>query len=57
MKTFTFTNGKKEVKTYREVSNKFQGCYAENEVLRTVKTDKVTELTNTNYDTRFEEIK
>jgi hypothetical protein len=57
MKTYTFTNGKKEVKTYNEVSNKKQGCYNENEVLRTVKTDNVNELKNTTYDTRFEEVK
>lgn len=31
MKTYNFTNGKKEVKTYKEVSNKNQGVYGNNE--------------------------
>lgn len=57
MKTFTFTNGKKEVKNYKEVSNKNQGCYKENEVLRMVATDDTKSLINEQYDTRFEEVK
>lgn len=56
MKSFIFTNGKNKVKTYKEISNKKQGCYLLNEVLRTIKTDKVEELKNEHYDTRFEEI-
>lgn len=56
MKSFIFTNGKKKVKTYKEISNKNQGCYLLNEALRTIKTDKVDDLKNGYYDTRFEEI-
>lgn len=56
MKTIIFTNGKKEVKTYREISNKNQGCYSINEILRIIKTDKIESLKNYQYDTRFEEV-
>lgn len=55
MTTYNFTNGKKEVKTYREVSNKEQGCYSDNETLRTFNADKLFE--NEQYETRFEEVK
>ena len=55
MTTYKFTNGTKEVKTYKEISNKNQGCYSENETLRTFKSNKLFD--NEQYDTRFEEIK
>ena len=55
MKTTTFTNGKKEIKTYAEISNKAQGVYSENEIIRKFKTDMLFE--NEQYDTRFEEVK
>ncbi len=57
MKTYNFTNGKKETKTYKEISNINQGCYSENEILRTVSADDIEILKSDYYDTRFEEIK
>jgi hypothetical protein len=56
MKTYNFTNGKKEVKTYKEVSNKEQGVYGNNETIRFVKTDDIEQLKNEVYETRLEEI-
>jgi len=56
MKTFNFTNGKKEVKTYKEISNDVQGIYGKNEIIRVLKTDNIKELENEQYRTRFEEI-
>ncbi|MCP4109885.1 MAG: hypothetical protein GY749_30925 [Desulfobacteraceae bacterium] len=55
MKTYNFTDGKKEIKTYREVSNIEQGYLSKDETLRTFKTDILFE--NEQYDTRFEEVK
>ena len=57
MKTYNFTNGKKETKTYREISNIDQGCYRKDEVLITVLIDDIEILKNEQYDTRFEEVK
>jgi hypothetical protein len=57
MTTINFTNGKKETKNYKEVSNTNQGVYGKDEIIRTVSTDNVNELTNEQYNTRFEEIK
>lgn len=57
MKAYNFTSGKREVKTFKEISNKKQGCYRENEVIRVLKTDKITVHQNEQYDTRFEEVK
>jgi hypothetical protein len=57
MKTYTFTNGKKEVKTYKEISNKDQGCYKKDELIRLFKTDSIEEHDSTYYETRFEEVK
>jgi hypothetical protein len=56
MKAIIFTNGKKQVKTYKEISNKNQGCYSKDEMIRKVLTDKIDELKNEQYDTRFEEV-
>jgi hypothetical protein len=56
MKTFIFTNCKKEVKIYREISNKNQGCYSLNETIRKFLTDKIEAMKNEQYDTRFEEV-
>lgn len=56
MKRIIFTNGKKQVKKYQEISNKNQGCYSKDEILKIVETDKIDELKNHYYDTRFEEI-
>lgn len=55
MRTYTFTNGKKEMKSYEEISNIAQGVYSKNEMMRRLRTDQLQE--NENYDTRFEEIK
>ena len=52
MKTYNFTNGKKQTLTYKEISNTKQGCYSKDEVIRVFKTDKIFE--NNQYDTRFE---
>ncbi len=57
MKTYNFTDGKKETKTYKEISNKQQGCYGENEMIRMFKTDNIDTHENEMYDTRFEEVK
>jgi len=56
MNTFIFTNGKKEVKTYREISNKNQGVYSKDEVIIKFATDKIEIMKNDQYDTRFEEV-
>ena len=57
MKTLKFTDGNKEMKTYIEISNKEQGCYGNNEILRKVRTDDLEMIENSQYDTRFEEVK
>ena len=57
MRTYNFTDGKKETKTYKEISNKQQGCYGENEMVRLFKTDNIDTHENEMYDTRFEEVK
>jgi len=54
MKTFNFTNGKKETLKYKEVSNKEQHCYSKNELIRTFLTDNIDKHENSNLDTRFE---
>ena len=57
MTTYNFTNGKKETKTYKEISIKSQGCYGENEMIRIFKTDNIDTHENEYYQTRFEEVK
>jgi hypothetical protein len=57
MNTYNFTNGKKEIKSYREISNKKQHIFSENEVIQVFKTDNINKMKNKNWDTRFEEIK
>jgi hypothetical protein len=57
MTTYNFTNGKKETKTYKEISNKQQGCYGKNEMIRMFKADNIKTHENEMYDTRFEEVK
>jgi hypothetical protein len=56
MKRIILTNGKKEVKKYKEISNKNQGCYSKGELVRMVESNNVNELKNNYYDTRFEEV-
>lgn len=56
MKTFTFTNGKKPIKTYKEISNKDQGCFKVGEVIIIFATDNIKEFTNEHYSTTFEEV-
>lgn len=57
MKTYNFTKGKKPIKTFREISNKVQGIYVQNESIRVFQTDIISEHKNFHYDTRFEEVK
>ena len=45
MTTYIFKNEKK-AKVYQIVSTKNQGCYSENEIVRIVKTDIVSEIVN-----------
>jgi hypothetical protein len=45
MTTYIFKNEKK-AKVYQIVSTKNQGCYSENEVVRIIKTDIVSEIVN-----------
>ena len=52
MKTIIF-NSEKKAKVYEVRSAKNQGCYKENELLRTVKTDKIENLIN---DGQYQEI-
>jgi len=54
MTTYNFTNGKKETLKYKEVSNKAQGCYSKNELIRTFLTDNIEKHENSSLDTRFE---
>lgn len=54
MTTYKFNN-KKEVKTYKEISNVAQGIYGANETIRRFQTDDITKHENEQYDTRFEE--
>mgnify|MGYP003423222117 FL=1 len=56
MKTIIFKS-EKNAKTYKEVSLTNQGVYNKGEVIRTVKTDKIENLTNGMYQTAFEEVK
>lgn len=56
MTTYKFNN-KKEVKTYREISNVAQGIYGANETIRRFQTDDITKHENEKYNTRFEEVK
>jgi len=57
MRTYTFTNGKKETKTYKEISNVSQGCYEKDEMVQRFQTDNITKHQNEQYNTRFEEVK
>ena len=52
MKTIIF-NSEEKAKVYEVRSAKNQGCYKENELLRTVKTDKIENLIN---DGQYKEI-
>ena len=52
MKTIIF-NSEKKAKVYEVRSAKNQGCYKENELIRTVKTDKIEKLIN---DGQYQEI-
>ena len=54
MKTYNFKNEKKETLKYKEVSNKSQGIYSNNEVIRTFSTDNINKHENEKLDTRFE---
>ena len=54
MKTYNFTDGKKETKVYKEISNMAQGVYGKNEMIRRFATDKLIE--NEIHNTRFEEV-
>lgn len=56
MKQFIFTNGKKPIKTYVEISNKNQGVYKKGENMRTFMTDDISVCENTTLSTRFEEV-
>jgi hypothetical protein len=56
MTTYKF-HTKKEVKTYKEISNIAQGIYGANEMIRKFQTDEITKHENQNYDTRFEEVR
>lgn len=56
MTTYKF-NSKKEVKTYKEISNVAQGVYGANEMIRNFQTDDITKHENDRYNTRFEEVK
>lgn len=55
MRTYNFTNGKKETKTYKEISNVLQGCYGKDEMVQRFQTDDITNHQNEQYDTRFDE--
>jgi hypothetical protein len=54
MLIYNFTNGKKQTLKYKEISNKKQGCYYENEIIRTFLTDNIDKHENSSLDTRFE---
>lgn len=56
MKTIIFKS-EKNAKTYKEISLETAGIYNEGEVIRTVKTDKIENLENSQYKTKFEEVK
>lgn len=56
MTTYKFSNSKKEIKTYKEISNISQGCYGLNEVIRRFQTDNIEKHLNEQYNTRFEEV-
>lgn len=56
MKTIIFKNEKK-AKVYKEISLLNQGIYTKGEIIRTIKTDKIENLTNEYYSTTFEEVK
>lgn len=57
MKAIIFTNGKKAVKTYKEVCVKSEGCFKEGEVLRMFQTDNIRKVTgNGSYQTTFVEV-
>lgn len=55
MNTYNFTDGKKELKLYKEISNIDQGVYGKNEVIRTFRTDELNDIHKSDqYSTRFE---
>lgn len=54
MTTYNFTNGKKQILKYKELSNKKQHIYSENELIRFILTDNIDKHENSNLDTRFE---
>jgi hypothetical protein len=56
MKAIIFKNENK-AKTYKEISLSNQGVYTKGELIRTIKTDKIENLTNGMYQTTFEEVK
>lgn len=56
MKTIIFKS-EKNVKIYKEIALISDGIYNKGEVIRTVKTDKIENLTNGMYQTTFEEVK
>lgn len=51
MKTIIFKNENK-AKIYKIYSNKDQGCYKKDELMRIVKTDDISKLINDGYDDR-----
>lgn len=57
MTTYNFTNGKKETKIYKEISNVSQGCYGKDEMIQIFQTDDITKHENEQYNTRYEEVK
>ena len=54
MRSFNFTNGKKETLKVREISNRSQSIYSENELIRVFFTDNLSKHENENLDTRLE---
>jgi len=56
MKTIIFKS-EKNAKIYKEIALTSDGVYNKGEVIRTVKTDKIENLTNGMYQTTFEEVK
>ena len=57
MRVYNWTNGKKEVRTFKEISNKAQGIFSANETIQMFKTDNISKHQSEIYDTRFEEVK
>jgi hypothetical protein len=57
MRTYNWTNGKKETKKYKEISNIAQGVYAKDEVMQVFITDDISKHKSEWYDSRIEEVK